>query len=242
MAGLRGERPRRRVRPHLTSGLTRGPPRWAHGPESRAHVRIRLALGLALTIRHDGRRGVADDLDTAAGLTAWVRERPDLLGLARAGEGWTADEETLAVRSLRAAVRALFECLRPDVPSPADARSPMPVPEAFDRLNAAADAAPAVPYLEWPDGGRTSPPGHPTGGTPRGDALPATLARAAVGVLAGPDRAALRACRASRASAASSRSTPPGVVHTVLRQSRPGGLPARAAAPHPALPGGAVAW
>ncbi|OMI36123.1 ABATE domain-containing protein, partial [Streptomyces sparsogenes] len=34
----------------------------------------RLALALAVTIRHDGNGGVADDLATPDGLTAWVRE------------------------------------------------------------------------------------------------------------------------------------------------------------------------
>ncbi|MEU6686766.1 ABATE domain-containing protein [Streptomyces sp. NPDC046832] len=37
----------------------------------------RLALDLALTIRHDGNDGVADDLTDAAGLTAWVRAHRD---------------------------------------------------------------------------------------------------------------------------------------------------------------------
>ncbi|WP_460061349.1 hypothetical protein [Streptomyces sp. YKOK-I1] len=36
----------------------------------------RLALDLALTVRHDG--GIADDLCDPSGLTTWVRARPDL--------------------------------------------------------------------------------------------------------------------------------------------------------------------
>ncbi|MEU3889672.1 hypothetical protein AB0F04_23845, partial [Streptomyces sp. NPDC029041] len=39
----------------------------------------RLALDLALTIRHDGNGGVADDLTDEAGLTAWVRAHPEAL-------------------------------------------------------------------------------------------------------------------------------------------------------------------
>lgn len=39
---------------------------------------------------------------------------------------------------------------------------------------------------------------HPTGGTPRRNALRAALARAATGFLAGRDLAALRACHAPR--------------------------------------------
>ncbi|MEV0493497.1 CGNR zinc finger domain-containing protein [Streptomyces atratus] len=129
-----------------------------------------------------------------------MRERLVLLGLAQAGEGWTADEDVLAaLRSLRAAVRALFaRAVRPDEPSPDDAGSLMPVPVALDRLNAAAAAVPAVPCLAWPDGGTPLASPRPTGGTPRGKALPATPPRAAIGFLAGPVRAALRACHAPR--------------------------------------------
>lgn len=170
----------------------------------------RLALDLALTVRHDGRGGVADDLGTPEGLTAWVRERPGLFGPVPAADSasadfpavdaWEADEESLAaVRSLRAAVRALFaHAVRPDEPSHADARHLMPVPEALDRLNAAAAAVPTVPRLDWPDEGDPLASHHPTGAARRKDALPAALARAVIGFLAGPDRAALRACHAPR--------------------------------------------
>lgn len=175
----------------------------------------RLALDLALTVRHDGRGGVADDLGTPEGLTAWVHERPGLLGRVpqadgraadsaspdgRAADAWEADEESLAaVRSLRAAVRALFaHAVRPGEPSPADARDLMPVPEALDRINAAAAVVPTVPRLDWPDEGDPLVSHHPTGAARHDDALPAALARAVIGFLAGPDRAALRACHAPR--------------------------------------------
>ncbi|MET8327822.1 ABATE domain-containing protein [Streptomyces sp. NPDC005181] len=170
----------------------------------------RLTVALALTVRHDGRGGVADDLDTPEGLTAWVRERRGLLGRVPGAGGraagsvpadaWVADEESLAaVRSLRAAVRALFaHAVRPGRPSPADARNLMPVPEALDRLNAAAAAVPTVPRLDWPDDGDPLASHHPAGAAQLGDALPAALARAVIGFLAGPDRAALRACHAPR--------------------------------------------
>ncbi|MEU7721516.1 CGNR zinc finger domain-containing protein [Streptomyces tibetensis] len=39
----------------------------------------RLALDLALTVRHDGNGGVADDLTDPADLTAWVRAHPEAL-------------------------------------------------------------------------------------------------------------------------------------------------------------------
>ncbi|MFE2093169.1 hypothetical protein [Streptomyces sp. NPDC059460] len=51
--------------------------------------------------------------------------------------------------------------------------------------------------------------GPPDRGYAAGDALPATLARAAIGFLAGPGRAALRVCRAP-------------TVRPLLRQGAPG--------------------
>ncbi|WP_442817654.1 CGNR zinc finger domain-containing protein [Streptomyces sp. NBC_01591] len=160
----------------------------------------RIALDLALTIRHDGRGGVADDLATPDGLTRWVHERRDLLGDAAAEDTWAADEQTLeAVRSLRAAVRALFaHAVRPGEPSPADAGRLLPFGEALHLLNAAAGAVPTVPRLDWQPDRDPVAHDHPIGGAAGRNAVPAALARAAVGFLAGPDRTALRACRAPR--------------------------------------------
>ncbi|WP_202558441.1 ABATE domain-containing protein, partial [Streptomyces sp. SID5789] len=45
-----------------------------------------IALDLALTVRHDGHGGVADDLADPAGLTAWVRAHPDLGAQAEAAD------------------------------------------------------------------------------------------------------------------------------------------------------------
>ena len=46
-----------------------------------------LTLDLALTVRHDGHGGVADDLADPVGLTAWVRDHaetlPDAVALRR---------------------------------------------------------------------------------------------------------------------------------------------------------------
>ncbi|MGP3637808.1 CGNR zinc finger domain-containing protein [Streptomyces sp. 24-1644] len=171
-------------------------------PDTRPDARpdTQLTLALALTIRHDGQGGVADDLDTPAGLTRWVRQHPD--GLGRVPEdAWQADAATLAaVRSLRAAVRALFaHAVSPGEPSPADAGRLLPVTEALERLNAAAAAVPTVPVLEWREGGEpmsTDRPATPAGTEPH--RLAATLARSAIGFLAGPDRRSLRACHAPR--------------------------------------------
>ncbi|MZD04056.1 hypothetical protein GTW43_03015, partial [Streptomyces sp. SID5785] len=105
----------------------------AHGP---APAGTSLALDLALTVRHDGRGGVADELAAPEGLTAWVRGRPDAFPYA---DGFRAGPRDLdRVRDVRAAVRALFaRAVRPGEPSPADAHRLLPVPEALDRLNAA---------------------------------------------------------------------------------------------------------
>ncbi|MBC9715019.1 CGNR zinc finger domain-containing protein [Streptomyces sp. TRM66268-LWL] len=151
-----------------------------------------LVLDLALTIRHDGHGGVADDLAEPAGLTVWVRERLPEMGEFAAGEA-----ALTSVRELRAAVRALFaKAVRPGEPSPADARRLLPEPEALARLNAAAAGVPVVPVFTWGD----EPVAELRPAAPADPAvlLTAILARAAIGFLAGPDRAKLRACHAPR--------------------------------------------
>ncbi|MGW1543444.1 CGNR zinc finger domain-containing protein [Streptomyces sp. NPDC002309] len=160
-------------------------------PTSRA---ARLALDLALTVRHDGHGGVADDLTAPEELTAWVRAHPDVVPDAGA---YTADAATLtAVRDLRAAVRALFaRAVLPAAPSPADATRLPPAAEALARLNAAAARTPTVPVLHWSDDAEPVVRHHPAGGETE---LTALLAQAAVAFLAGPDRRRLRACHAPR--------------------------------------------
>ncbi|CAL9358860.1 CGNR zinc finger domain-containing protein [Streptomyces sp. enrichment culture] len=146
-----------------------------------------LTLDLALTLRHDGDGGVADDLTDPAGLTAWVRDHGLL------ADGYTADDAALtAVRELRAAVRALFARCVPGGPSRADAGRLLPVEEAVTRLNRAAASVPTIPVLRWPD---PAVEHRPAAGE---DALTAVLARAAMTFLAGPDRDRLRACHAPR--------------------------------------------
>ena len=154
----------------------------------------RLALDLALTVRHDGHGGIADDLTDPAGLTTWVRAHADDLPLT---PGYAADATGLtAVRDLRAAVRALFaHAVRPGAPSPADAARLLPVPEALDRVNAAAARLPTVPVLHWTDG---ADPGAHRRPVPDGGDLTAALAQAAIAFLTGPDRQRLRACHAPR--------------------------------------------
>ncbi|WP_329332146.1 ABATE domain-containing protein [Streptomyces sp. NBC_00663] len=152
----------------------------------------RLALDLALTIRHDGHGGVTDDLTDPAGLTDWVRAHPDT-----APSGFVAgDAELAAVRELRAAVRALFaRAVRPGAPSPADAARLMPLPAALDALNTAAARTPTVPVLHWAEDAEPVVEHRVSGAE---DDLTAVLARAATAFLAGPDRQRLRACHAPR--------------------------------------------
>ncbi|MFC8869058.1 CGNR zinc finger domain-containing protein [Streptomyces sp. NPDC057148] len=157
----------------------------------------RIALDLALTVRHDGHGGVADDLADLAGLGAWVRAHS---GTVPDAERYRADEPALAaVRAVRAAARALFaRAVRPGEPSPADAARLLPVPEALRCLNQAAARTPTVPVLDWADTGPAEPVlrRDPAGGRP--DDLAALLAHAVIAFLAGPDRHRLRACHAPR--------------------------------------------
>ncbi|GAQ73455.1 CGNR zinc finger [Streptomyces turgidiscabies] len=154
----------------------------------------RLALDLALTVRHDGDGGIADDLSDTVGLTTWVRAHQGSLPEA---DSFVADEAALtAVRELRAAVRTLFaRAVRPGEPSAADAARLLPLAEALRLLNAAAARTPTVPVLDWADD--AEPVVRHQG--VRGEAeIVAVLAQAAVGFLAGADRERLRACHAPR--------------------------------------------
>lgn len=161
-----------------------------------------LALELAVTIRHDGNGGVADDLADPAGLDRWVRERT---GLPELPPGFAPDARTLAaVVEVRTAVRALFaRAVLPAAPSRADAGRLPDAATALRRLNAAAARVPVVPRLDWPPDGPPAARLAPAGplGDPGDDAtglLAAALARAAVAFLTGPGRERLRACPAPR--------------------------------------------
>jgi predicted RNA-binding Zn ribbon-like protein len=161
-----------------------------------------LALDLAVTVRHDGHGGVADDLTEPAGLTRWVREHAvalDAYGFAAAGAESALDAAALAaVVEVRTAVRALFaRAVLPGAPSSADAGRLPSAEQALGRLNAASALVPVTPRLDWPPDGppaaRCAAPGAPAA-----DRLTAALARAAIAFLTGPDRENLRACPAPR--------------------------------------------
>lgn len=164
-----------------------------------------LALDLAVTIRHDGHGGVADDLAEPAGLTGWVRAhaadlRADLAAGPHTAATFTADAASLAAAvEVRTAVRALFaRAVLPGPPSSADAGRLPSAEQALDRLNAAAALVPVTPRLDWP---RDAPAAESrtVAGTPASaDLVAAALARHAIGFLAGPERELLRACPAPR--------------------------------------------
>ncbi len=153
-----------------------------------------LALDLALTLRHDGSGGVADDLTDVMGLATWVRAHADSVP---ATAGTALDEATLtSVRDLRGAVRALFaRAVSPGEPSPADATRLLPLPEALALLNEAAALTPTVPLLTWAPGADPVVHHRPATGE---DPLTAALARAVLAFLASPERQRLRACHAPR--------------------------------------------
>ncbi|MEU8351518.1 CGNR zinc finger domain-containing protein [Streptomyces sp. NPDC048845] len=161
-----------------------------------------LALELAVTVRHDGQGGVADDLLTPGGLAHWLHGRdggPALRALVESG-GFTADEPALrAVREVRAAVRALFaRAVAPRPASAADAGRLMRAEDALDVLAAAAGRVPTVARLDWPPDGAPSLRRAPAVPAAPADRLAALLAEAAMDFLAGPERDRLRACPAPR--------------------------------------------
>ncbi|WUH95078.1 ABATE domain-containing protein [Streptomyces sp. NBC_00433] len=164
-----------------------------------------LALDLAVTVRHDGHGGVADDLADPAGLTGWVRAhaddlRADLAAGPYTAATFTADAAALAAAvEVRTAVRSLFaRAVLPGPPSSADADRLPPARQALDRLNAAAALVPVTPRLDWPQDGPATASRTVPGTPSAADLLAAALARHAIGFLAGPDLDLLRACPAPR--------------------------------------------
>ncbi|MCK8437637.1 hypothetical protein G3I77_32935 [Streptomyces sp. D2-8] len=73
----------------------------------------RLALDLALTIRHDGKGGVTDDLTGPADLTEWVRAHPEVRQPGFAADGCAAGRPGGCCRRSRAACRSRRNRRRP---------------------------------------------------------------------------------------------------------------------------------
>lgn len=140
------------------------------------NVDPRPALELALTRDEAGRDGIG----SAADLAGWLEAHRDLVGPA-------GPEVALRVadfRSLHRAVRALLAA--------AVAGEPMPA-EAVRALNEASQAVPTHPRLDDSDPRAPRAVQAGSGGSRTAEIL-ATIARSAIGLLGGPDRARLRSC------------------------------------------------
>lgn len=155
-----------------------------------------LALELAGTIRHDGTGGVADDLTTAADLSAWIETRRDLLGY---DARFPVDERALdAVLHVRTAVRALLaRTVAPAPPSRADANRLPTAADALTTLNRAAARVPATLSLDWPAGQQPSLRFADETADPI-DQLTSILARESMVFLTDADSGRLAACNAPR--------------------------------------------
>lgn len=154
---------------------------------------MQLAVEFANTIRHDGHGGVTDELADLAGFADWLTQR-------RAQLGPITPDETMRVEvtALRQAVRALFaHAVRPGPASPADLDRLPPFEPSLARLNAAAAGCPVTVRLDWRAGAEPVSRIVPTATDPA-RVLRAGLARAAIDLLAGPQREQLRACTAPR--------------------------------------------
>jgi predicted RNA-binding Zn ribbon-like protein len=143
-----------------------------------------LAIELARTVRHDGRDGVTDLLDTPDGYADWI----DNLFQIRYEN---TDRER--VITLRRAIRALFaQAVYPDPPGKPDDRD-LAAEVALAEVNTAAGAVLRAPQLDWPSTLR-----HNTTAADPTTQLLAELARSAIDLLTCDDRKRLRACPAPR--------------------------------------------
>lgn len=160
-----------------------------------------LAFELAATVRHDGQGGIADGLETVAGVENWLqRNSPlvtDVLGRPFDPAELSPDEVHQPLLEVRRAVRSLFaRAVRPEPPSKADAHKLLEPASALRLLNKAADEL-GTAHLDWPEdgdpvtrwSGRSSKPV---------ELLLGAVGRSGIDFLTGPDRIRLRACPAAR--------------------------------------------
>jgi predicted RNA-binding Zn ribbon-like protein len=169
-------------------------------------VRLRrmttLAFELAATIRHDGQGGVADILDTDAGLAEWVQGNSvsvgDVLGRPFDPTAVSVDDDLRqALTGVRRAVRSLFaRAVSPAPPSRADADRLLDPEVALNLLNKAADRL-GTPHLAWPAGGEPLTTWSGRSKDPVA-LLVGAVGRSGIDFLTGPDRSRLRACPAAR--------------------------------------------
>jgi predicted RNA-binding Zn ribbon-like protein len=153
-----------------------------------------LTLEFVSTIRAE-RSGLIDRLSDVESTTAWIRAHAADLDV---DPGFTATEEMReqTVR-LRQAVRALLaRAVAPEPPSRADAAALPGFAESLALVNSAALAAPRAPQLSW--NGEPALVAVPAVAAEPAVRVRATLARAAVEFLAGPERTQLRTCQAPR--------------------------------------------
>ncbi len=121
-----------------------------------------------------------DLLATEDGLAAWLELEQERLGLdSTRGKGRLDD-----FHALRAALRKTFDAVA------SAERAPAP---AVTTINQASARDPAYPELEWPKEEAARIRRRSVGRTPSPDAL-AAVARSAIELLGGPDRARLRHC------------------------------------------------
>lgn len=156
-----------------------------------------LALEFVSTIRA-GRSGLTDSLEGVESLTAWVRAHAADLGIEPATFTATPGLRDEVV-TLRQAIRALFaRAVSPGPPSSADAARLPDFDSSLELVNATAAAVPVAPRLEWPADDAPRARVLPAQTVDESARLRATLAAAAIDLLAGPQREQLRACPAPR--------------------------------------------
>lgn len=161
-----------------------------------------LAFELAATIRHDGHGGIADSLETDAGVREWVHHNTPLVENVL-GRPFDPDElpagDALGVplHEIRRAVRSLFaRAVSPAPPSRADAITLLAPATALRLLNTAADEL-GTAHLTWPDDGDPITHWSRRASEPL-PLLLGAIGRAGIDFLTGPDRPRLRACPAAR--------------------------------------------
>lgn len=142
---------------------------------------VALALAFASTIR--GSEGSRDEISSAADLGAWLERQRDILGDV---------EPEVALRL--ADFRVLREAIRTLFLTAAGERFPA---EAVRAVNEVSAAVPTHLRLVVSDP-REPKAALESGGGSRTAEILAAVARSAIGILGGPERARLRACPAPR--------------------------------------------
>ncbi len=160
-----------------------------------------LAFELAATVRHDGQGGVADGLETVAGVEDWLQRNcqlvAEVLGRPFDPAVLTPEEVQRPLLEVRRAVRSLFaRAVSPAPPSKADATRLLQPATALRLLNEAADEL-GTAQLDWPENGDPVTRWAGRSAQPV-ELLLGAIGRSGIDFLTGPDRTRLRACPAAR--------------------------------------------